>query len=418
MGKTLYVTDLDGTLLNRENKISETSLQILNKLVKRGMLFTYATSRSLVSASAVTGGLSTDIPVIAYNGAFIFQPSTGEVLAREGFTHEAQMQIRDILQEYGVNPMVYSFVDGVEKVSWIAGKENEGIRRYLSLRQGDRRLRPVTTEEELYQGEMFYFNCIGDPEELRPLYDRLFGDDRFRCTFQQELYRLEYMCEIMPVKATKAEAIRKLKALWGCERVVSFGDAINDIPMFEVSDECYAVENAVEELKSKATGVIGSNEEDGVAKWLEQTRIRFYETETEKPIKFAVILARYQGKWVFGRHQDRVTWEIPGGHRETDEMLEETARRELYEETGATECRLSPVCVYSVTAPWNFYGEESFGMLFFAEIEAMESDLHYEIKELRFCDTKELPAPEQWTYPDIQPKLFGEAIKRGFGKEV
>ena len=142
-------------------------------------------------------------------------------------------------------------------------KENEGIRRYLSLRQGDRRLRPVTTEEELYQGEMFYFNCIGDPEELRPLYDRLFGDDRFRCTFQQELYRPEYMCEIMPVKATKAEAIRKLKALWGCERVVSFGDAINDIPMFEVSDECYAVENAVEELKSKATGVIGSNEEDG-----------------------------------------------------------------------------------------------------------------------------------------------------------
>ena len=72
----------------------------------------------------------------------------------------------------------------------------------------------------------------------------------------------------MPAKASKANAIRKLQEMWGCSRVISFGDAINDIPMFEISDECYAVENAVDELKAVATGVIGSNEEDGVAKWL------------------------------------------------------------------------------------------------------------------------------------------------------
>ena len=85
---------------------------------------------------------------------------------------------------------------------------------------------------------------------------------------QQELYRPEYWCEIMPAKASKANAIRKLKEMRGCSRVISFGDAINDIPMFEISDECYAVENAVDELKAVATGVIESNEEDGVAKWL------------------------------------------------------------------------------------------------------------------------------------------------------
>lgn len=72
----------------------------------------------------------------------------------------------------------------------------------------------------------------------------------------------------MPANASKANAIRKLKEMWGCSRVISFGDAINDIPMFEISDECYAVENAVGELKAVATGVIESNEEDGVAKWL------------------------------------------------------------------------------------------------------------------------------------------------------
>lgn len=413
MGKTLYVTDLDGTLLNREDKISETSIQILNKLVKRGMLFTYATARSLVSASVVTKGLSTDIPVIAYNGAFIFHPASGEIVSREGFTAEERMQVRQIVREHGISPLVYSFVEGVEKVSWITGKENEGIRRYLSKREGDRRLRPVETEEELYQGEIFYFTCIGEQEELRPVYDSFAGDKRFRCTLQQELYRPEYWCEIMPAKATKAEAIQKLKRLWGCERVVSFGDAINDIPMFEISEECYAVENAVDELKKVATGVLGSNEEDGVARWLNQMTIRFYEAAEEKPVKFAVILARYQGKWVLGRHQDRLTWEIPGGHRENGESLEETARRELYEETGATGYEIWPVCIYSVTAPWNFYGEESFGMLFAAEIEAMEPELHYEIKELRFCETEKLPAIEEWTYPEIQPKLLQEAIRRG-----
>ena len=72
----------------------------------------------------------------------------------------------------------------------------------------------------------------------------------------------------MPARASKAHAIQKLKAIWGCSRVVSFGDAVNDLPMFALSDECYAVANAVEELKAAATGVIGSNEDDGVARWL------------------------------------------------------------------------------------------------------------------------------------------------------
>ncbi|MCI9339201.1 MAG: HAD hydrolase family protein, partial [Dorea sp.] len=148
--------------------------------------------------------------------------------------------------------------------------ENEGIRRYLDNRKGDRRLRPVTSKEELYQGDMFYFSCIGEQEEIQPVYDIFSKDARFRCTFQQELYRPEYWCEIMPAKVSKAEAVQKLKQIKGCDRVVSFGDAVNDIPMFEISDECYAVENAVDELKAAADGVIDSNEENGVAKWLKE----------------------------------------------------------------------------------------------------------------------------------------------------
>lgn len=268
MEKTLYVTDLDGTLLNKNDRINPKSIEIINSLVEKGMAFTYATARSLVSASVVTQGLSTNIPVIAYNGAFIFQSATGEILSREHFSREEMTYASDLIRTYEISPLVYAFIDGVEKVSWNPARENDGVQRYLSLRKGDRRLRPVENNAQLYEGEIFYFTCIGTKEELMPLYEAISKNKQYRCTIQQELYRPEYFCEIMPAGATKANAIRKLKEIRGCDKVISFGDAINDLPMFEISDACYAVENAVEELKAAADGVIGSNENDGVAKWL------------------------------------------------------------------------------------------------------------------------------------------------------
>lgn len=266
---TLYVTDLDGTLLNTKDRVSDYSISVINRLVEEGMLFTYATARSLVSASVVTKGLSANIPVIAYNGALIIHPATGQVLSSLSFTGEERETVQSFLTNRQIFPLVYSYVDGVEKVSWRMDRENEGIQRYLSQRKGDRRLRPLADGKELYAGEAFYYTCIGEKEELLPVYERFKEDGRYTCTLQQELYRPEYWCEIMPKKATKANAILKLKELWGCDRVVSFGDAINDLPMFQISDECYAVENAVDALKEAATGVIGSNDADSVARWLE-----------------------------------------------------------------------------------------------------------------------------------------------------
>ena len=135
MEKILYVTDLDGTLLNRQDRISPFSIQVINSLVEKGMLFTYATARSLTSASVVTQGLSTNIPVIAYNGAFILQPSTGEILSKEDFTPAQRSRIREVLTAHGISPMVYAFIDGVEKVSWIPG-------RFLTYPEGIQNMHP------------------------------------------------------------------------------------------------------------------------------------------------------------------------------------------------------------------------------------------------------------------------------------
>ena len=266
--KVLYVTDLDGTLLNQQDRISTFSIQVINELVDKGMLFTYATARSLVSASRVTAGLSTNIPIIAYNGAFIIQPSSGEILSREDFSTEERSIVRDALTRFRISPLVYSYIDGIECVSWVPEEENDGVRRYLSMRKGDKRFRAVSDKKALYEGDIFYFTCIGEKEELMPVYALFSKDSRYRCTLQQELYRPEYWCEIMPAQASKSNAVTKLKQIWGCTKVISFGDSINDIPMFEASDECYAVSNAVDELKRIATGIIESNNEDGVARWL------------------------------------------------------------------------------------------------------------------------------------------------------
>lgn len=268
--KTLYITDLDGTLLNTKDRINPYSIETINRLVEQGMLFSYATARSLVSAAVVTRGLSAHIPVIAYNGCLIIHPDTHEILTSLNFSASERRNARMLIRQSGIFPIVYSRIDGRERLSWMPEHENDGIRRYLNNRKGDPRLRPVSLEEDLFAGDIFYFTCIGEKNSLSPIYDTIVSDDRYTCTLQQELYRPEYWCEIMPRQATKANAILKLKALWNCDRVVTFGDAVNDIPMFRVSDECYAVENAVDELKKLATGIIPRSDKDGVARWLSE----------------------------------------------------------------------------------------------------------------------------------------------------
>lgn len=140
------------------------------------------------------------------------------------------------------------------------------------------------------------------------------------------------------------------------------------------------------------------------------TEVRFYDTVDDSLLKFAVIIACSKGRWVFCKHKERDTYEIPGGHREPGENILDTAKRELYEETGAVKYSIKPICVYSVTAPNEFDGVETFGGLYFADIEEFEDELHSEIERISFFDS----LPEKLTYPMIQPKLVEEAKRRGF----
>lgn len=206
-------------------------------------------------------------------------------------------------------------------------------------------------------------------------------------------------------------------------------------------------------------------------------KVNFYEQTEDELLKFAVIVSRSNGKWVFCKHRERTTYECPGGHREEQETILQTARRELQEETGAISYTLEPICVYSVrksdrtdlrntpyagpqdtqssippapaadpfphpaptadplthpapTAdpfphpapdadssespePDAFSGEETeettYGMLYYADIQSFEPELHSEIERIVLWE--EPPAECQWTYPEIQPLLLEHVSK-------
>ena len=133
--------------------------------------------------------------------------------------------------------------------------------------------------------------------------------------------------------------------------------------------------------------------------------VNFHDLNTieDDKLKFAVIMAKHEGKWIFVRHKERLTWEIPGGHREKGEDIYLTASRELMEETGAKEFRIIPVCVYSVTRDET----KSFGQLFYSDVESLDELPNSEIGEIRLFNT----IPERLTYPLIQPYLFEKVEK-------
>lgn len=265
--KTLYLSDLDGTLLRSDERLSDFTVSAIRDLTGRGILFSYATGRSSVTASQVTHGLLSELPAIVYNGAFIRDGKSGAVLCENFFLPQEALSIQTMLQRHHINPIVYAFLDGAERFTFHAEKAIPDMQEFLENRRDSRR-REVKEDAALYAGKTFYYTCVGQPEQLDAAYRVFEGDSRFTTMYGRDTYMDAMLLEIMPKKATKANAALQLKERLGADRLVVFGDGRNDLSMFRVADEAYAVENAVPELKAAATGIIGRNDEDGVARWM------------------------------------------------------------------------------------------------------------------------------------------------------
>ena len=268
--KILYVSDLDGTLMRSDIKISDFSVQTINGLIEQGLSFTYATARSIESARTITGGLKIKLPVITRNGAVLADNNTGKHLEKAVFTESEIRLLKDLIPELPVYGFVSCFL-GEKMIKTYSGNEHSvGLDGYIDYYKDDPAMVKADDLEGMFIGQPGYVTLVGDKEEIEPIYEKVRQYKGWESMFQKDTYRDEFWLEICPQNCTKAKTILKLKREYGFDKVVVFGDSLNDMAMFKIADESYAVENAIDELKAIATDVIGNNNEDSVAKFLKK----------------------------------------------------------------------------------------------------------------------------------------------------
>lgn len=264
---TLYISDLDGTLLNSSKKIKPRTADMLNDMIDNGVNFTYCTARRIHSSGPLMKDIRIQLPVALMNGVFIYDVIKNEYIRKNFPSASAIEMLKDTVVHLGEKPMIHAIINGELRNSYLKGSDT--LNTYIDDRKSDKSLRRVDSYEELFEGEVFYAVFI-NPQNKEEL-DKIFvPENGFSHTYYRDVYHTnEYWYEVYSVTASKANAVLQLKEITGADEVVCFGDSDNDLPMFEVADRCYAVANAAEEVKESADGVILSNDNYGVPLFIE-----------------------------------------------------------------------------------------------------------------------------------------------------
>lgn len=281
---TLYATDLDGTLLRPDKSISDETAGLINRLVSQGVLFTYATARSFSSASPLVKKLNLSCPAVTFNGVFVTDPKTGEHIVENILSAAALKTAVDFFDRENIAPLVYSYIDGRERVSYLEDRL-EDVYGYVSTRQGDKRLRPVKSRKELFEGKVFYFTLL-NPRVEYSLLDEVFSrENGFAVNLMPDTYNKdEIWYEIFSKNASKASALLQIMELTHSDRLVCFGDNYNDLSMIKAADLGIAVSNACADLKKQADKVIGSSNDGAVARFIaEENGITLPEVKSKRP---------------------------------------------------------------------------------------------------------------------------------------
>ena len=274
----LYISDLDGTLLNREGILSPYSQKKLLSMLNEGLFFTVATARSLVSIQILLKSLPISLPVIHFNGAMISDMQSGQHQFVLGFKDGLDEDVAQFCHEkMGHRPFVSSF-DGTDDHLSYEAIPNPGYRWYVEERKrfGDPRLRPVSAVMPVVSGEqVICYTVVADFESLNCF--RLSLESHFpqqlRIRFFQNPYDTDwYWITIQPYEATKATAITRLLKEKGvsAQHLTVFGDHLNDQEMFQIAGRAVAVANAIEELARLATHRIGHHGDDCVVRFIEK----------------------------------------------------------------------------------------------------------------------------------------------------
>lgn len=284
----VFISDLDGTLLDPHAEVSTFSTRCLNDLLNQGMHFTIATARTPLSALQILQNIPINIPMILMNGAFIYDPRENKCLHMVDFGREYLGSLAKIEQMSGIGGMLFAVEDGKIQIYLKTDRpylwknyfdrdflEKSGLvhREYVEKAAGD-----VTDKKIVYAMYM-----DDHPERLDKMARLLDAQPGLTIDHYKDIYtENRWYLEISSASTSKYHAVLWLKEFCHSMNLVGFGDGKNDLPLLEACDEFYAVENACLELKKKAGGIIKSNKEDGVARYLTERWDAYKEEQKRK----------------------------------------------------------------------------------------------------------------------------------------
>lgn len=314
-GKMLYVSDLDGTLLDRDALLNENVPERLNRLIDKGLCFTVATARTYATVNSIVSDVHLTYPMILMNGVMIYDPVTKSCINAEIIERDSVKYILEGRKKFGVTGFAYALSPECEettsKSEEISEKENiskkKGISRQKGtsdeskvgqIQQSGRKMATyyerIATEhmekfyverrdvyhkpfskveqlEDILGEDIIYFSICYEEEVLRPFYEYLQKDKKLNLNFYKDVYGdgLWYL-EISHKNASKYHGVCKLQEMLRPQAITGMGDNLNDIPLFEACDRCCAVGNAHAEVKARADYVLDTNLNAGVVKFLEK----------------------------------------------------------------------------------------------------------------------------------------------------
>jgi Cof subfamily protein (haloacid dehalogenase superfamily) len=270
MSGTLYVSDLDGTLLTPEKKVSENTVSILNRLLEKGLLFTVATARSSSTAGELLRALHLTLPGVLLNGALLYDFVHKRYVDCNEIAPEASERVLAILRKHDRIPMQYVLEeDGIcvqferlynpEEEAFYEERRHKAYKRFCQVE----RLSPDA-------GRVIYYTMIDTRERLMLVSEELKPIQGIRHVMYRDVYSQLYFLEIFSDRASKSNGMKRVQALCGADKVTAFGDNFNDVDMLRAADTALVVSDGVTEVKAMASQIIGPSTEDGVARYLEQ----------------------------------------------------------------------------------------------------------------------------------------------------
>lgn len=263
MKKTLFISDLDGTLLTPDARLPDGAAERINSLTADGVMITYATARTVRSVSFILGEIDFTLPgarpAALMNGVLIRDMAAGKYVRAAVLDRDTAKRIDAAVRSVSLEPFIYAIdndapIAGDPLATYYHTTANDAMRDFMNERI-ERFGKPFLQIDSLdgIRGEIVYFAVLGDEEKIRAaaaLAEEIAGT---RCTYYRDAYNADvWYLEIFDEGASKKHAVEYLRSVTGAEEIVCFGDNRNDLPMFEAADVSVAVTNAVDEVKSAA----------------------------------------------------------------------------------------------------------------------------------------------------------------------